>query len=55
MFAFYKATINSQRGEANYIGSCETIFKKRYYNHKKASTMNSTNLKDKFFQLHMEP
>lgn len=32
----YKATIKSQRGETNYIGSCETSFKKRYYNHKKS-------------------
>ena len=36
----YKATINSQRGETNYIGSCK-IFKKDIITTKKASTMNS--------------
>ena len=31
----YKATVNSQRGNVSYIGSCESTFKIRFYNHKK--------------------
>ena len=39
----YKATVDSQRGKAIYIGSCESTFKKRYYNHKKS--FNNTQYK----------
>ena len=33
----YKSIVTSQRGEASYIGSCESTFTKRFFNHKKKS------------------